>query len=31
VDKDSNAEKAGLKPLDFVLEVNIYLRKLKKK
>lgn len=22
VDKDSNAEKAGLKPLDFILEVN---------
>jgi len=22
VDKDSNADKAGLKPLDFILEVN---------
>lgn len=23
VDKDSNADKAGLKPLDFVLEVDL--------
>jgi hypothetical protein len=25
VDKDSNADKAGLKPYDFILEVNSHL------